>query len=261
MVARDVMWKDTPYQHLMVPVGPRLTISERLRTGPVSYQVLILVVSVALTACSRTAAEPQRPELQYPVTATVEHVDTYHGINVPDPYRWLEDDVRESEAVANWVEGENAVTFAYLDSIPARDLIKERLTELWDYDRYSLPVKEGGHYFFHHNGGLQNQSVIYVQTSLDAEAAVLIDPNTWSDDGTVALASYSPSPDGKHVAYMIQDGGSDWRKARVLEIDTGTVLEEELDWLKFTGLSWTRMVPGFITAVIRRPAKKKGSSH
>ena len=205
----------------------------------------MLVVSVALTACSRTAAEPQRPELQYPVTATVEHVDTYHGINVPDPYRWLEDDVRESEAVANWVEGENAVTFAYLDSIPARDLIKERLTELWDYDRYSLPVKEGGHYFYHHNGGLQNQSVIYVQTSLDAEAAVLIDPNTWSDDGTVALASYSPSPDGKHVAYMIQDGGSDWRKARILEIDTGTVLEEELDWLKFTGLSWAKDGSGF----------------
>ena len=183
--------------------------------------------------------------MQYPATATVEHVDTYHGIDVPDPYRWLEDDVRESEAVASWVEGQNEITFAYLDSIPERDLIKARLTELWDYDRYSVPVKEGGRYFYSHNSGLQNQSVIYVQTRLDAEADVLIDPNTWSDDGTVALASYAPSPDGKHVAYMIQDHGSDWRKARVLEIDTGTVFEEELNWLKFTGLSWAKDGSGF----------------
>jgi len=214
----------------------------------VNYRISILVVVAALTACSRTAPEsqqPQQPEQQYPATATVEHVDTYHGIDVSDPYRWLEDDVRESDAVANWVAGQNEVTFAYLDSISERDLIKGRLTALWDYDRYSLPVKEGGHYFFSHNTGLQNQSVIYVQTGLDAEADVLIDPNTWSDDGTVALASYVPSPDGRHVAYMIQDGGSDWRKARVLEIDTGKVLDEELEWLKFTGLSWAKDGSGF----------------
>ena len=212
------------------------------------YRILMLVVGVALTACSRTAPEsqqPQQPELQYPVTATVEHVDAYHGIDVADPYRWLEEDVRESEAVANWVEGENAVTFAYLDSIPERDLIKERLTELWDYERFGMPYKEGGRYYYSHNTGLQNQSVIFVQNSLDAQAEILLDPNTWSDDGTVALASYSPSPDGKHVAYMIQDGGSDWRKARVLEIDTGKLLEEELDWLKFTGLSWAKDGSGF----------------
>ena len=213
-----------------------------------SYRISILVVVAALTACGRTAPEsqqPQQPELQYPATATVEHVDTYHGIDVPDPYRWLEDDVRESAAVANWVEGQNEVTFAYLDSIPERDFIKGRLTALWDYDRYSLPVKEGGHYFYSHNTGLQNQSVIYVQTGLDAEADVLIDPNTWSDDGTVALASYVPSPDGRHVAYMVQDGGSDWRKAYVLEIETGKVLDEELEWLKFTGLSWAKDGSGF----------------
>ena len=212
------------------------------------YRSLILVVGVVLTACSHTAPEPQQPpqpELQYPVTATVEHVDTYHGINVPDPYRWLENDVRESAAVASWVEGENAVTFAYLDSIPERDLIKERLTELWDYERYGVPIKEGGRYFYRHNDGLQNQRVIYVQTSLDAEADVLIDPNTWSDDGTVALASYWPSPDGKHVAYLVQDGGSDWRKARVMEIDTRNILDEQLDWLKFTGLSWAKDGSGF----------------
>jgi prolyl oligopeptidase len=217
----------------------------------VNFRVFVLVVGIALTACSRTAPEAQQPpqpqqaELQYPATATVDHIDTYHGIDVADPYRWLEDDVRESAAVANWVEGENAVTFAYLDSIPERDIIKKRLTELWDYGRYSLPVKEGGRYFYSHNSGLQNQSVIYVQDSLDSEAAVLIDPNTWSDDGTVALASYSPSPDGRHVAYMIQDGGSDWRKARVLKIDTGTVLEDELNWLKFTSLSWAKDSSGF----------------
>lgn len=216
---------------------------------------MILVVVVALAACSRTAPEPQQPDLHYPATATVEHVDTYHGIDVPDPYRWLEDDVRESEAVADWVDGQNEVTFAYLDSIPERDLIKARLTELWDYDRYSLPVKEGGRYFYSHNSGLQNQSVIYAQTSLDAAADVLIDPNAWSDDGTVALASYAPSPDGRHVAYMIQEQGSDWRKARVLEIDTGKVLEEELEWLKFTGLSWAKDGAGFFYS--RYPATSK----
>ncbi|MBT8447445.1 MAG: S9 family peptidase, partial [Gammaproteobacteria bacterium] len=152
---------------------------------------------MALAACGRS--EPEQPEQpaaqQYPATTTVEHVDAYHGTEVADPYRWLEDDVRKSAAVASWVDAQNDVTFAYLESIPERAIIKARLTELWDYERYGLPLKEGGRYYYSHNDGLQNQSVVYVQESLDAAAAVLLDPNTWSDDGTVALASYSPSPD------------------------------------------------------------------
>ncbi|MDH3439409.1 MAG: prolyl oligopeptidase family serine peptidase, partial [Gammaproteobacteria bacterium] len=154
-------------------------------------------------------------------------------------------DVRESEDVSNWVEAQNAVTFDYLATIEERALIEKRLTELWDYERYSLPSKEGGRYFYSYNNGLQNQSVIYTQESLDDEPELLIDPNTWSDDGTVALASFSPSPDGKHVAYLVQDGGSDWRIGEVLNIESGEKLDDRLEWLKFTGLSWAGDSSGF----------------
>lgn len=206
---------------------------------------LVLCVSIAMAACSRNEPEPQAATVQYPMTAAVDHIDAYHGIDVADPYRWLEDDVRESDDVNNWVNAQNEVTFAYLESIPERDVIEKRLTALWDYERYGMPLKEGGRYYYRYNDGLQNQDVIYVQASLDAEAELLLDPNTWSDDGTVALASYFPSPESRHVAYLVQDGGSDWRKARIIEVDSGMVLEDELDWLKFTGVSWARDGSGF----------------
>jgi prolyl oligopeptidase len=164
---------------------------------------------------------------------------------VADRYRWLEDDVRESEAVHSWVGAQNDVTFAYLDTIPERVDIKKRMRELWDYERYSIPDKEGGRYFYSYNNGLQNQNVIFKQEGLDAEPDLLIDPNTWSEDGTVALASYFPSPDGSHVAYLVQDGGSDWRMGKIINADTGEVLEDQLDWLKFTGLSWAGDGSGF----------------
>ena len=206
---------------------------------------LMLSVALALTACSRDEPGPPAAPIEYPETATVEHIDLYHGVEVADPYRWLEDDIRESADVDAWVDAQNELTFAYLDSIPERDIIEKRLTELWDYERYGMPYKEGGLYYYSYNDGLQNQDVVYVQESLDAGAELLIDPNTWSEDGTVAMAAYFPSPDGKHVAYMIQDGGSDWRQARIINVDSGAVLEDELDWLKFTGLSWARDGSGF----------------
>ena len=206
---------------------------------------LMLSMALVLTACSRDEPEPPAATIEYPETAAVEHVDLYHGVEVADPYRWLEDDIRESEDVDAWVEAQNEVTFAYLDSIPERDIIEKRLTELWDYERYGMPYKEGGLYYYSYNDGLQNQNVVYVQKSLDADAELLIDPNTWSEDGTVAMASYFPSPDGRHVAYMIQDGGSDWRQVRIIEVDGGALLDDELDWLKFTGLSWAKDGSGF----------------
>ena len=215
-------------------------------------RILLLIAAAALAACS--PRNDTSTGVEYPSTATVEHVDTYHGVDVADPYRWLEDDVRESDDVKNWVDAQNAVTFAYLDTIEERDIIKKRLTELWDFERFGMPNKEGGRYYYGYNNGLQNQNVIYVQDSLDDEARLLIDPNTWSDDGTVAMASYFPSPDGLHVAYLIQDGGSDWRKARVMEVDSGSVLDDELDWLKFTGLAWAKDGSGSITAATRRRA-------
>ncbi|MBT8103950.1 MAG: S9 family peptidase, partial [Gammaproteobacteria bacterium] len=208
-------------------------------------RILLLCASITLAACSRTEPDAQFTQLEYPTTTQVDHVDNYHGVDVADSYRWLEDDVRESEDVENWVTQQNEVTFAYLASIPERSIIEKRLKELWDYERYGMPVKEGGRYYYSYNDGLQNQNVVYVQPSLDAEAELLIDPNTWSDDGTVALASFAPSPDGKHMAYLVQDGGSDWRKARVIEVESRTVLDDELDWLKFTGLSWASDGSGF----------------
>jgi prolyl oligopeptidase len=207
-----------------------------------------------LAACSQGPATPEPPTqvppnestaISYPETATVDHVDNYHGTDVADPYRWLEDDVRESEDVANWVGAQNEVTFAYLATIPEREKIVNRMTELWDYERFGLPYKEGGRYFWSYNDGLQNQNVVYTQRSLDDEPELLIDPNTWSDDGTVALAGYAPSPDGEHVAYLVQDGGSDWRVGKVLHIESGEVLADNLEWLKFTGLDWAADGSGF----------------
>jgi prolyl oligopeptidase len=211
---------------------------------------LIILLPALFTACSETTSEPvtvveQPVGLVYPVTDTVDHVDNYHGTSVPDPYRWLEDDVRESEAVSSWVGDQNKVTFAYLDTIPERSNINKRMKELWDYERYSMPDKEGGRYFYSYNNGLQNQDVIYMQKGLDAEPGLLIDPNTWSEDGTVALASYFPSPDGSHVAYLVQDGGSDWRMGKVINVDTGKELDDQLDWLKFTNISWAGDGSGF----------------
>ena len=210
-----------------------------------TIRLLTLIATVILSACGRVDPRPDSAGIEYPATATVDHMDVYHGVEVADPFRWLEDDVRESDAVKNWVDAQNEVTFAYLETIPERDIVKKRLTELWDFERYGMPYKEGGRYYYSHNDGLQNQNIIYVKSGLDAEAELLIDPNTWSDDGTVAMSSYYPSPDGRHVAYLIQDGGSDWRKARIMEVDSGKVLDDELDWLKFTGLSWAGDGSGF----------------
>ena len=206
--------------------------------------VVPFVCSMLVSACSpQTEDEPET--ISYPETRTVDHVDNYHGREVADPFRWLEDDVRESNDVANWVAAQNEVTFAYLATIAERDRIEKRMTELWDYERFGLPTKAGGRYFYAYNDGLQNQDVIYMQETLDAGPKLLIDPNTWSDDGTVALASYFPSPDGNHLAYLEQDGGSDWRIARVLDVRTGETLDDRLEWLKFTLLDWAGDSSGF----------------
>ncbi len=183
--------------------------------------------------------------LEYPDTATVDQVDDYHGTEVADPYRWLEDDVRENDDVKAWVDAQNDLAFGYLKGIEERDAIEERLTELWDYERYGLPTKAGGRYFYGYNDGLQNQNVIYTVEGLEGEAELLLDPNGWSEDGTVALAAYYPSPDGNFVAYLVQDGGSDWREARVIDVRTGEVLEDHLEWLKFTDLTWATDSSGF----------------
>jgi len=186
-----------------------------------------------------------RPPLKYPATPRVEQIDTHHGDRVADPYRWLEADVRENPQVAQWVADENKVTFAYLQSIPQRERIRKRLTELWNYPKYGTPFQRGGRYYFMKNDGLQNQSVLYTHDALDAPPRVLLDPNTWSKDGTVALAGMSFSDDGKYMAYGVQTAGSDWRTWHVMEVATRRVLEDKLEWVKFSSPAWTHDSRGF----------------
>ncbi|MEM7054820.1 MAG: S9 family peptidase, partial [Pseudomonadota bacterium] len=194
----------------------------------------------------RVAVEPVLSSIwSYPQTETVDVVDDYHGEMVADPYRWLEDDVRESEDVAAWVTAQNEVTDGYLNELDMRPYFTERLGELWNYERVGLPVKRGDLYFFSRNNGLQNQSVLYVQEGLDGLPRVLIDPNEWSEDGTISLAQWVPGPEGKYLAYGIQDGGSDWRTWRILDVATGELLEDELNWLKFTSVAWDEAGEGF----------------
>jgi len=192
-----------------------------------------------------TFAIAQDTKLSYPKAAKGTVSDDYHGTTVPDPYRWLEDDVRLSKDVAGWVEAQNTVTQSYLAGIPERDAIKKRITELWNYERYSAPSKAGGKYIFSKNDGLQNQAVLYVQDTLDSEPRLLLDPNTLSKDGTVALAGFTVSDDGKYAAYGIAEAGSDWNVWKVLNIATGKPLADELKWIKFSGASWTKDSRGF----------------
>ena len=208
------------------------------RTGRVC-----LLFCGGLLALSFAFAE--EPALKYPPTKRGEQVDDYHGIKVADPYRWLEQDVRKAKEVADWVAAENKVTDAYLAKIPQRDGIRKRLTELWDYAKYSAPFKRGGRYFYLKNDGLQNQSVLYTLDKLGGKPRLLLDPNKWSKDGTVALAAFAPSDDGKYVAYGVAEAGSDWNTWHVLDVAGGATLDDELKWVKFSGAAWTKDGKGF----------------
>jgi len=194
--------------------------------------------------------------IEYPKTRRVDQVDTYFGVRVADPYRWLEADVRHSKEVADWVAAENKVTSAYLAAIPERERIRKRLTELWNFAQYSSPFKEGGHYFYFKNDGLQNQAVLYVMDSLEGKPRPLLDPNTWSKDGTIALAGVAPSDDGKHLAYGVAEAGSDWTTWRVLGIPSGKPAADELKWTKFTRPTWTKDSKGFFYSRYEEPKKQ-----
>jgi prolyl oligopeptidase len=174
--------------------------------------------------------------VNYPETRKADQVDDYHGTTVADPYRWLEDD-NSAETLA-WVEAENQVTFAYLEKIPYRSQLKQRLQELYNYPKYGIPSRNGAYYLWSKNDGLQNQSVLYVQKGLEDTPRVLLDPNSLSADGTVRLTAGASSRDGRFFAYYLSSGGSDWQEGHVLEIETGRVMSDELKWLKVTGLAW-----------------------
>jgi len=214
------------------------------------------VLATALLLAGRVSLEAQ--SLSYPPTKTVDQVDDYHGTKVADPYRWLEDDVRESDDVKAWVEAQNKLTFAFLEQIPERKSLQARLTKLWNYEKFSAPSRQGPRYVFSKNDGLQNQFVLYTQATLDAEPQLLIDPNTWSADGTVALAGTAFSEDGQYLAYGVQDAGSDWHTFRVMEVESRKPLPDELQWIKFNSPDWLKDGSGFFYA--RYPEPEAGAA-
>jgi prolyl oligopeptidase len=182
-------------------------------------------------------------QLNYPPTTTEDQIDDYHGTPVSDPYRWLED--TESPKTKAWIEAQNAVTFGFLESIPAREEIRERVTELWDFPKASAPVRKGDRYFQLQNTGLQNQDVLIIKEGFDSKARVLLDPNLLSEDGTVALNTWAVSKDGNWLAYAISASGSDWLTWRVRDVSTGEDLLDEIQWSKFSGAAWMIDGTGF----------------
>ena len=213
----------------------------------------VFLLAAALAACasqgptksgagSKASAPAPAPRLAYPTAARGDTVDDYHGTKVADPYRWMENlDAPELKA---WIDQENAVTQQFLADTP-RDRIKARLTELWNYERYGVPEERGGNYFYTRNDGLQNQAPVYVQKGIAGTPRLLLDPNTLSQDGTVALAETEPSDDGRLFAYTLSDGGSDWRTIKVRDVETGKDLPDEVRWAKFTNIAWGSDGRGF----------------
>ncbi|WP_430971760.1 prolyl oligopeptidase family serine peptidase [Sunxiuqinia rutila] len=204
---------------------------------------LYLFVFVLMSSCTNQSTIP------YPETTKGEVKDTYFGTEVADPYRWLEDD--NSAETAAWVEEQNKVTFNYLEALPYREEIKGQLTDLMDYPKHGTPFKRAGKYFYFKNNGLQNQNVLYRTEKLGEEAEVILDPNTFSEDGTIALSGVELSEDGRYLVYMVAKSGSDWNEIFVKDLETGKLLDDQIQWVKFSGLAWYNN--GFYYSAYDRP--------
>jgi prolyl oligopeptidase len=204
--------------------------------------VALLTAPIVLAAAQSVTTTTPRLKPS-PETRKVDQVDDYHGTKVPDPYRWLED--LDSPETAAWIEAQNEVTFDYLRQIPSRDAIRQRLTTLWNYERFGVPFEQGNRYFYTHNSGLQNQPVLYVAPALRAEGRVLLDPNALSPDGTVALSEVEVSEDGRLLAYALATAGSDWNEIHVRDVSTTRDLGDVIKWVKFSEISWTKDSKGF----------------
>ncbi|RJP41953.1 MAG: S9 family peptidase, partial [Phycisphaerales bacterium] len=216
-----------------------------------------LVLGIALASAAAALAAAASPPIIYPKTRTVDQTDEFHGVKVADPYRWLEESPEESADLRAWISAQNKLTFGLLEQIQHRDAIKQRITKLWDYEKYGTPYRDGGRYFYSYNNGLQNQNVIYTMKSLEEEAKVLIDPNTFSADGTVSLSGSAVSDDGRYFAYGISDGGSDWQEWKIREIESGKDLDDRLKWVKFSGASWLKDGSGFYYSRYDEPTEEE----
>jgi prolyl oligopeptidase len=211
----------------------------------------------AVIAMFAVSVAAQELKLTYPSTRRLDLVETQFGEKIADPYRWLENDVRTDKDVANWVGQQNSVTQSYLAKLPQRAWFGQRIRALMDYERFGLPRKAGGFYFYMRNSGLQNQSQLYVRKGLDGTQRLLIDPNSWAKDGATALDAWEPSHSGKLLAYSVQDGGTDWRIIKVLDTRSGKVLGDEIRWAKFTNIAWIGN-NGFLYS--RFPAPREGEA-
>ena len=219
--------------------------------APFAVAAAIGFLGVGITRADDTSARQNK--MTYPETKTADVTDDYHGRVVADPYRWLED--TESDETADWIEAQNKVTQTYLQGLETREPIRKRLEQLWNYERFGLPVKRGDVYLYSHNDGLQDQSVLYKASALDAAKEVLLDPNTLSEDGTVSLAGWSPTADGKLIGYALADGGSDWRTWKVRNVATGEDTSDVVRWVKFSGIAWMPDQSGFFYARYDAPAE------
>ncbi|WP_397473729.1 prolyl oligopeptidase family protein [Pusillimonas sp.] len=191
----------------------------------------------------------------YPHTPQGNDADEHFGQIVADPYRWLENDISRDLAISDWVGAQNKLSTSYLTELPGRAVFQERLAALFDHERLTTPEKRRGRYFFTRNSGLDNQAVLFVREGVDGSDRVVIDPNEWSSDGATALAEWAPSEDGRYLAYAIQEGGSDWRTVRVLEVDSGKVFADEIKWARFTSIAWTTDSSGFFYSRNSEPEK------
>lgn len=192
---------------------------------------------------------------EYPESRRVDHVDDYHGTAVADPYRWLE--AMDSDETRAWIAKQNELTFGYLESIPMRERLRERLTEIWDYPKHFLPLSEGGRVFFRRQDGLQNQPVLFVRDGEDSEPRTLLDPNALSEDGTVAVNTFTVSRDGRHLAWAESRGGSDWMVWRIRSVDTGEDLPDRVEWSKFCEAVWDERGAGFYYCRYAEPDESK----
>ena len=209
-------------------------------------------------AAGTLGAQTQSPPLTYPAPTRGTQVDIYHGVSIADPYRWLED--TDSPETKAWVEAENKLTDSFLATIPERPTIKNRLTQLWNYARYTAPFKEGGRYFYFQNTGLQNQNVLYVQDGRNTQPRMLLDPNLLSPDGTVALSGQAASDDGHYLAYSVSTSGSDWQELHVRDVNNARDLADTVKWVKFSGISWTHDNKGFFYSRYDEPSGNKMTS-
>lgn len=220
-----------------------------------SWTAIAISVCVQVAGASAQPLEGQLSKIEYPKTERIDAAESHFGVTVADPYRWLENPPGGSEAVSAWIVAQNKTTRSYLDTLPGRDILEQRIRALFEYERYTVPRKRGDRYFFTFNRGLENQPALYVRDGAFGEARLLIDPNAWSDDNADAIGEWSVSDDGRYLAFSVQDGGTDWRTIRVLDVESGQALQDVVERARFTHINWAPDGSGFFYSRMPEPAQ------